>query len=124
MTLSGSSAYRAEGRRRHGDDDDEDDRRLRDRSPHRSSYDRQDYSSGSYQPSSEKHKLAAATTNYFPFDKKDAMSGDPKKGSGIQMKLGGSSVSNFSNYVSFNDLIHYLLLLFTRYIYSTLLQLY
>lgn len=88
MTLSGSSAYRAEGRRR-DDDDDDDDQRSRDRSPLRSAYDRQDYSSSSYQSASGKQKLA------FGFDKKGAASSDPKKGSGIQMKLGGSSVCNF-----------------------------
>lgn len=91
LTLSGSSTYRAEGRRRDDDDDNDDDQRSRDRSPVRSAYDRQDYSSGSYQPSSGKQKLA------FGFDKKGAASSDPKKGSGIQMKLGGSSVSNFIN---------------------------
>lgn len=89
MTLSGSSAYRAEGRRRDDDDDDDYDQRSRDRSPLGSAYDRQHYSSGSFQTSSGKQKLA------FGFDKKGTASSDPKKGSGIQMKLGGSSVSNF-----------------------------
>lgn len=95
MTLSGSSAYRAEGRRR-DDDDDDDDHRSRDRSPLGSSYDRQDYSSSSYHPSSGKQKLT------FGFDKKGAASNDPKKGSGIQMKLGGSSVSNLINLILFS----------------------
>lgn len=104
MTLSGSSAYRAEGRRRDDDDDDDDDHRSRDRSPVRSSYDRPDYSSSSYQPSSGKQKLT------FGFDKRGAASSDPKKGSGIQMKLGGSSVSNLDQlntiYHSFIDLFY------------------
>lgn len=76
MTLSGSSSYRAEERRR----DDEDDVRSRDRSPHRGR-DRHEYSSTG-QSSGGKQKLV------FGFDKK--VSPDQKKG--IQIKLGSAMV--------------------------------